>query len=467
MTVAAKNENTSTDLGNERYSATEAEAAAFDLNPYLVELMWSEPFYARILRGITKRRTEQIPTAGVMVRDGDVTYIYNPRFAASLVKDEGVKKIKGLNMHECLHLVYGHCGDRKLNPHLIWNYATDCAINSVIPRELLPDCGIIPGEAFTELTAEQIEKMGDDRVAKYQRMSDFIEALPVGLSSEEYFALFMQNDDFTSEPEEGTCDGNCQPGEGNGDCEGNCNCDIPGGMDDHGGWGEDLNEQDREIIRGKMKQVLADAVKECDSKGSWGSVPAETRAQIRAMISCEIPWQSVLKKFLGFTRRSNRATSRMRLNKKYPGVHSGFKRGYTSSVACYIDQSGSVGNRELELLFGELANLAKHTEFVTYHFDTDVDLDSRTEWRKGKTPQASRTRCGGTCFSAPTVHANQHRKDFDGYLILTDGFAPDPGPSRLRRGWIITPDGEAQDWMRRGNDFVIEMKWPASSEETD
>ncbi len=467
MTVAAKNENTSTDLGNERYSATEAEAAAFDLNPYLVELMWSEPFYARILRGITKKRTEQIPTAGVMVRDGDVTYIYNPRFAASLVKDEGVKKIKGLNMHECLHLVYGHCGDRKLNPHLIWNYATDCAINSVIPRELLPDCGIIPGEAFTELTAEQIEKMGETRVAKYQRMSAFIEALPSGLSSEQYFALFMQNEDFTSEPEEGTCDGNCQPGEGNGDCEGNCNCDIPGGMDDHGGWGEDLNEQDREIIRGKMKQVLADTVKECDSKGSWGSVPAETRAQIRAMISCEIPWQSVLKKFLGFTRRSNRATSRMRLNKKYPGVHSGFKRGYTSSVACYIDQSGSVGNRELELLFGELANLAKHTEFVTYHFDTDVDLDSRTEWRKGKTPLASRTRCGGTCFSAPTVHANQHRKDFDGYLILTDGFAPDPGPSRLRRGWIITPDGEAQDWMRRGNDFVIEMKWPASSEETD
>ena len=453
----AKSENTSNDLGNERYSATEAEAAAFDLNPYLVELMWSEPFYARILRGITKKRTEAVPTAGVGVKDGEITYYYNPRFAASLVKDEGAKKIKGLNIHECLHLVYAHCSERKLEPHRVWNYATDCAINSVIPRELLPDCGIIPGEAFTPLTAEQIEKMGADRVAKYQRMSDFIEQLPKGLSSEQYFAMFMQNEDFNQEPEEGEGEAGDGDGEGGGDM-------MPGQMDDHGGWGEETNEQDREILRGKMKQVISEAVKECDKKGQWGSVPAETRAEIRQMISKEIPWQSVLKKFLGFSRRADRATSRMRLNKKYPGVHSGFKRGYTSSVGIYIDQSGSVGNSELELLFAELANLAKQTEFVTYHFDTDIDEDSRTTWKPGKTPAPHRTRCGGTCFRAPTVHANKRRKEFDGYLILTDGYAPDPGPSRLRRGWIITPDGAKQDWMERGNDFVIEMKWPVQDE---
>lgn len=453
--MTAKNENTSTDLGNERYSATDAETAAFDLNPYLVELMWSEPFYAKILRGITKKRTEQIPTAGVMVKDGEITYLYNPRFAASLVKDEGAKKIKGLNIHECLHLVYEHCSERKLEPFRVWNYATDCAINSVIPRDLLPDCGIIPGEAFTPLTDEQKEKMTEEQIGRFERMSQFIADLPKGLSSEEYFARFMQNEDFSKQPEAGEG----APGEGG---EG---LGMPGEMDSHDGWGEADNEQDREIVRGKMKQVLAEAVKECDQKGQWGSVPAETRAQIRAMISKEIPWQMVLKKFLGFSRRADRATSRMRLNKKYPGVHSGFKRGYTSSVGVYIDQSGSVGNTELELLFAELANLARHTEFVTYHFDTDIDEDSRATWKPGKTPQAHRTRCGGTCFRAPTVHANKRRKEFDGYLILTDGYAADPGPSRLRRGWIITPDGAKQDWMERGNDFVIEMKWPAEKSE--
>ena len=450
MAVKSKTkDSTSNDLGNQKYTATDAETANFDINPYLIELMWSEPFYARVLRGITKKCTESIPTAGVMVADGEVTYLYNPRFAASLIKDEGANKIKGLNIHECLHLVYSHCSERKLDPHIIWNYATDCAINSVIPREELPDCGIMPGESMKPLTAKQKKDLSPERIARFDRMNAFIASLPKGLSSEDYFSRFMQNEDFQDMAKEFEGEGGAGGGEG-----------IPGTLDDHDGWGTEVSDQDREIIRGKMKQVVSEAVRECDSKGNWGSVPAETRAEIRSMISCEVPWQMVLKKFLGFSRRANRTTSRMRLNKKYPGVHSGFKRGYTSSIGIYIDQSGSVGNKELELLFGELTNLAKYTNFITYHFDTSIDEDSRTEWRKGKTTPPHRTRCGGTCFSAPTQHGNNHRREFDGYLILTDGYADDPGPSKLRRGWIITPDGRAQDWMSRGNDFVINMSWP-------
>ena len=36
MAVKAKSEGTTTDLGNAQYSATDAEAAAFDLNPFLL-----------------------------------------------------------------------------------------------------------------------------------------------------------------------------------------------------------------------------------------------------------------------------------------------------------------------------------------------------------------------------------------------------------------------------------------------
>lgn len=442
--MSKKDNSTSTDLGNQNYSATDAETEAFDINPYMIELMWSEPFYAKVLRGVTKKRTEKVPTAGVSIYEGDVSFWYNPRFCASLIKDEGVEKIKGLALHECMHLVYNHCSERKLEPFLIWNYATDCAINSIIPTELLPECGIIPGKAFKELSEEDKAKMDEERIERYDRMSAFVAALPTGLSSEEYFALFMQNEDFQKSAEEQ---------------EGGMYEIIPS-MDDHDGWGNEVSDQDREIIRGKVKQVISEAVKECDQKGNWGSVPAKTRAEIRQMISTEVPWQTVLKKFIGFTRRSNRATSRMRLNKKYPGVHSGFKRGYTSSIAVYIDQSGSVSDKELELLFGELNNLTNHTGFVTYHFDTEIDEESRTEWRKGNSTPAHRTRFGGTDFKPVTKHANERKKDFDGYLILTDGFAPDPGPSKLRRGWLITPNGEVQDWMNRGNDFVIHMKWP-------
>ena len=101
----------------------------------------------------------------------------------------------------------------------------------------------------------------------------------------------------------------------------------------------------------------------------------------------------------------------------------------------------------------------RHTEFTLYNFDTEVDESSERVWRGNKAPGMERTRCGGTCFKAPTVHANKNRSKFDGYLILTDGECSDPGPSRLKRGWVITP-GRKLYFDASKRDFVISMKQP-------
>ena len=71
-------------------------------------------------------------------------------------------------------------------------------------------------------------------------------------------------------------------------------------------------------------------------------------------------------------------------------------------------------------------------------------------------PDVFRTRCGGTDFKAPTKHANENKHRFDGYLILTDGEAPDPGPSRLKRGWVVIPGRELM-FDPSKSDFVIQM----------
>jgi len=437
------------------YSATDAEAAAFDLQPHLIRLMFDEPFYSKVLRGITKTQTDAIPTAGVAVRDGNVRMYWNPKFLASLAKDEGPKKIKGLLIHECLHLVFEHCTERKHEPHLIWNYATDCAINSLIPEDVLPECGIIPGRAPKPITkekqAEIIKNHGQEAFDRQVRISEFIANLPKGLSSEQYFAMWMQQEDMKEAMKKADALKKLAQQLAEGGI---------GEMDEHGDWGEGLTDEEKELVKGKLKQAVEDAVKECDQKGSWGTVSSDTRTTLREMISKDVPWETILRRFCGFSRRANRSASRMRLNKKYPGIHSGFKRGYTASVAVYIDQSGSVGDRELELLFAELKNLASKVEFITYHFDTEVDEKSETVWRPGKTPVPHRTRCGGTCFTAPTEHANKNRSRFDGYIILTDGYAPEPVPTKLRRAWVITPHGQAPGWMDSNSDTVIAMKEP-------
>jgi predicted metal-dependent peptidase len=403
----------------------------------------------------------------VLAKDATITMWWNPKFVAGLTPAQ----IKGLLKHECYHLVFEHTTTRRHEPHLIWNYATDLAINSLIVENELPEGGLVPGKAFTELTVEQQAQMGPERVKQYETISRKLESLPSEKSAEWYFSQLMSGEEVKKAIEEGNqvggksladalADGDVKVDE-NGDLvdkDGNPVNVVPGPTDDHGGW-DQLSDEERELVKGKVKQVLKDAVNECDKKGQWGSIGAETRGTLRDMISNEIPWQSVLKQFCGLSRRANRHSNVRRLSRKYPGIHPGVQKGYTASIAVYVDQSGSVSDSELELLFGELRSLAKNVQFVVYHFDTEVDESSETEWRKGKTPSTHRTRCGGTCFKAPTEHANKNKHRFDGYLILTDGGASDPGPSRLRRGWVITP-GQDLYFKASNQDFVINMKQP-------
>ena len=420
------------DVGNLLYDLVED----FDIDPHIIALMFNEPFYAKVLRGVTKTCTKAIPTAGVLAKDGDLKMWYNPGFMASLTE----LQVRGLLKHEAMHLALMHTTTRRLEPHDVHNWAADLAINSTIPEVELPEGGLIPGKAFTPLTEEQMEKMKQDAIDRYNRMSQFVEDLPKGESTEWYFARIMEDDQMKQDMED-------QKGEGG---EG-----MPG-MDDHDGWDE-LSQEEKELAAAKVKQAVAQAAKECDQKGTWGSVPAAQQAEIRKLISNEIPWQAVLKKFVGFTKRSVRSTSWNKLNKKNPMIMPGSRKKTEASIAVYIDQSGSVSDKELELLFGELQHLAKRVEFTTFHFDCTVDEDSETVWKKGRYTPPHRTRFGGTDFKVVQDHVHKNKHRFDGYLVLTDGYAPNPGHSRMKRGWVITTHGAVQDWMG-GKDFIIKMK---------
>ena len=88
--------------------ASEEVAKAFDLQPHLVGMMLEEPFYAKMLRILSKIKTRSIPTAGVIAKDGDLQMYWNDRFMAALPG----KQIRGVLKHEMLHLVFEHTTTR-------------------------------------------------------------------------------------------------------------------------------------------------------------------------------------------------------------------------------------------------------------------------------------------------------------------------------------------------------------------
>ena len=399
-----------------------------DLTPHMLRMMFDEPFFARVLRGINIEFGEAIPTAGVMVKDGDIHMIVNPEFISGLSDLE----IKGLLKHEAFHLAFEHCTSRRFEPHMVANIAADLAINSDIPEAELPEGGLVPGKV-------PLHAKG--------RLAEVIPTLPPHQSMEWYFGKLMEDEELKKELQDG--DGEGGPG-----------------FDSHDGWGE-MTDEEKELVKGKIKEALAAAAKEADRTGRWGSVSQSMREKIRELVSNEVDWRSILKQFCGMSKRGTRSTTwsnltMVHLHPDHGPLSTGTKRGFTSSIGIYIDQSGSVGDKELALAFGELQNLARRTEFTTYHFDTEVDEKSKTVWKKRSKLPPKRTRCGGTDFAAPTKHANANRSTFDGMIIITDGEAAKPPPSPMKRCYLLVP-GTKLLFKPDANDYVATMKWPKAN----
>ena len=409
----SKNEITSSDyIYNE---ASDEAANNFDIDLIMVKFLMIEPFFSSIIRSLGKYKTHSIPTAGVAVKDGSAHLFWNPKFVASLKP----KEVIGLLKHECYHLIFNHCTTRKQDPQMMWNIAADLAINSLIDESELPEGGFIPGKPF------DLSKIKDpEKLKKWSEFSALIASFPKGQASEWYMVKLKKDENAQA-----CCK---EMSEGTG---------IEIGFDDHGEWAEGMSEEQKQIIEGKIKEAVSNAVKKADISNSWGNVSSETRAQLRKMFSKSVNWKKVLHSFCGKRQRANKASTHRRLNRKYPYIHPGKHRNHTSNLVVYIDQSGSVSEEEIELFFGALSELAKNVTFTIYNFDSTVDIRSKFVWRKGKrNVKPIRTRSGGTCFHGVESHYRTIKNEYDGYLLLTDGMASKPGPCVSHRCWVILPN---------------------------
>ena len=124
---------------------SEENKPEFDLNKHTARLLMNEPFFAGLSRRIDKRKTTDVPTAGVMVdpKSAQFVLLYNPEYFAGLSDKEKLGVLK----HEFYHLTFEHVTGRKPEGGLTKkdNMCMDLAINSHLIGEL-PDKCCIPGQ---------------------------------------------------------------------------------------------------------------------------------------------------------------------------------------------------------------------------------------------------------------------------------------------------------------------------------
>lgn len=395
----------------------------FDLEMQLYSLLRDEPFFAALSRRINKSKTNAIPTAGVRVNPDNGRYemVYNPEFFEKLtpVQRTGVLK------HEFYHLIFEHVTGRLPPEGLtkMWNIATDLAINSHLIGEL-PDGGCIPQQA---------------------PFQDY----PLNQSAEFYFNMLKEDEQFKQDPEDGDGDGS-----GSGDPQDGQGSGLPDSLDDHSGWGDDVDQATKEIAEQRLKEDLKQVVDEMNSSGKgWGTVGASVRKQIQDFITPKVDWRKVLRYFIKTSQRANKRSTVKRINKRFPYIHAGKKVTRRAKIAVSIDQSGSVDDGMLALFFSELSSLAKYATFTIIPFDTDVAEDKIWEWKQGKKHTWERVLQGGTDFNPPTEYVNA--QDFDAHLILTDLCAPKPKPSKVQRAWVTTPEHAERPYFTTSERIII------------
>ena len=393
----------------------------FDLNAHTFALLRQEPFFAALSRRITKFATNAIPTAGVKLNKNTAQFemVYNPEFMSGLSNEE----LSGVLMHEFYHIIFEHVTGRlpEGGMSMLWNIATDLAINSHI-ADKLPEGALIPGK---------------DKFKDY----------PSGKSAEWYFEEIQKDEQFQQQDGEGDEDGEGgQPQDGDG------SGGLPQSLDDHSGWGE-ADSETKAMAKERMRQAVEDAAKEASSRGSWGSVSSSMRKKIMDMVNPKVDWRKVLRYFIKTSQKSSKRSTVRRINKRFPYIHAGKKVSRTAKIAISIDQSGSVSDNMLAAFFAELSGLAKYAEFTVVPFDTQVGEEHVFQWKKGKKVTWDRVLCGGTCFDAPTKWVNE--RQFDGHIVLTDMCAPKPVPSKCQRMWMTDQMGKDSQYFTTNERVIV------------
>ena len=178
------------------------------------------------------------------------------------------------------------------------------------------------------------------------------------------------------------------------------------------------------------------------STTQWGSLPGDMVELIKKAAEGKIDYRGALRTFRSSILSQKRRLTRMRPSRRFSFEQMGSHYDFTTRLLVAIDTSGSVGSEELGRYFRIITTFFKYgiQEIDVLMFDDEVQGDpiKLNEAKKNKQEFKVKGR-GGTNFQAPVNYVKEH-PNYDGLIIITDGFAPIPDvPPFLRTKllWVI------------------------------
>jgi predicted metal-dependent peptidase len=188
------------------------------------------------------------------------------------------------------------------------------------------------------------------------------------------------------------------------------------------------------------------------STTSWGSLPGDMIELIKKSTEGRIDYRNALRGFRASILSEKRRLTRMRPSRRFGFEQMGSRYDFITRILVAVDTSGSVGSEELGRYFNVITTFFKYgiqqVDVLLFDWEIQGDIMKLDEAKKRKQEFKVQGR-GGTNFQAPVDYLAKH-PDYDGMIVITDGYAPVPEIPPLCKAkllWII--DNEAS-YQRNG-----------------
>jgi predicted metal-dependent peptidase len=397
------------------------------------------------------------------------------------VRTDKFKDVTAILYHELNHLLWEHCqrykNESQNGHHTLVNIATDCQINQA-PK-------IKESKALTEygITLESVRQMVEDPTLAADEDSKFY--FDVLYKKKKELQKQQQQGDSQDQKDQNQ-DGNGENQDGQNQQNGEDQKDGQGQGDgqekdsqNQDGDGEKTPEQKAQDMiddyKKKMSQSQSAAMNEKASHDVWKKTPEDAQdgetsemasgdASHQSVVSAvkrttqasevneghyrglipgdlieeaihgkakrgKLPLRTVIQRGLGKLKQGVERTF-TRVNYKQgnrPDISKGSRNILNKEIICYVDNSGSMGENEINFALNEISAIAAKTKSkqIVYQMDTQVYSNNPQYVEKDGRFKFFPTGRGGTSFQPVFDHLKESKKNDNNStvcIVITDGW---------------------------------------------
>ena len=258
-------------------------------------------------------------------------------------------------------------------------------------------------------------------------------------------------------PPEGDGDGTGGDGfptPGSGDADGDARTDRLAGNAEKNTALSELWDED------EISVAMIDGI--IESTKDWGTLAGNFAERLKASTKARINWRNVLSGFRASILSTERKLTRMRPNRRTGFENMGSIRRFNTKLLVAVDVSGSISSQDLSYFFGVINSAFRYgfTAVDVIQFDAGVQV---VQTLKKVMQDVTVLGRGGTSFQEPIDYA--HKNGYDGLVILTDGYAPEPvipENMRCKLVWVCNNRESYEDshrWMEKsGRVCTLELR---------